>query len=96
MPNTREKMIESLERSLNHDGTGREMRFVGMDKPIIPINPYRWIPVTERLPEDEVQVLACTKHGKPFPAHCKYGKWRVSGSVTITHWMPLPEPPKGE
>lgn len=55
----------------------------------------KWIPVTERLPEDGVQVLACTKHRKPFVAHCKYGKWRVSGSVTITHWMPLPEPPKG-
>ena len=56
----------------------------------------KWIPVTERLPEDGIQVLVCTKHGKLFPAHSKYGKWRVSGSVTITHWMPLPEPPKGE
>ena len=55
----------------------------------------KWIPVTERLPEDNVQVLACTKHGKPFTAHCAYGgKWKVSGSVTVTHWMPLPEPPK--
>ena len=56
----------------------------------------KWIPVTERLPKDGVQVLSCTRHGKPFPAHCKGGKWRVSHSVTITHWMPMPEPPKGD
>ena len=31
MPNTREKLIELLEQSLNNDGTGREMRFVGGD-----------------------------------------------------------------
>lgn len=55
-----------------------------------------WIPVKERLPDDGVQVLACTKHGKPFPAHCRDGKWRVSHSVIITHWMPLPTPLKGE
>jgi hypothetical protein len=55
-----------------------------------------WIPVSERLPEDGVQVLACTKHGKAFSAHCERGKFRASGSVTVTHWMPLPQPPKGE
>ena len=55
-----------------------------------------WISVTERLPEDGVQVLACTKHGKAFSAHCEKGRFRVSGSVTVTNWMPLPEPPKGE
>ena len=53
-----------------------------------------WISAEDRLPEDDVQVLACTKHGKAFSAHCEKGKWRVSGSVKITHWMPLPEPPK--
>lgn len=55
-----------------------------------------WIPLSEKLPEDGVQVLACTKHGKAFSAHCERGKFRVSGSVTVTHWMPLPQPPKGE
>jgi hypothetical protein len=29
----------------------------------------RWIPVTERLPEDGEQVLACTKNGRAFSAH---------------------------
>ena len=54
-----------------------------------------WVPVSLGfLPEDDIRVLACTKHGKPFTAHCEGGKWRVSHSVKITHWMPLPEPPK--
>lgn len=56
----------------------------------------RWIPVTERLPEDDSQVLACTRHGKAFSAHYdhKWKSWSVSHTVKITHWMPLPEPPK--
>lgn len=56
----------------------------------------RWIPVTERLPEDGEQVLACTKNGRAFSAHYDHfwGKWSVSHTVKITHWMPLPEPPK--
>ena len=56
----------------------------------------QWISVEDRLPEDDVQVLACTKHGKAFSAHCERGRWRVSGSVKVTHWMPLPEPPEVE
>lgn len=54
----------------------------------------KWISVKDKLPEDGVQVLACTKHGKAFSAHCEKGKWRVSGSVTVTNWMPMPEPPE--
>ena len=56
----------------------------------------RWIPVSERLPEDGRQVLACTKKGKAFSAHYDHfwGCWGVSHTVEITHWMPLPEPPK--
>ena len=58
--------------------------------------PIGWIPVTERLPDDGEQVLACTKNGKAFSAHYDHfwGKWSVSHTVKITHWMPLPQPPK--
>ena len=58
----------------------------------------KWIPVTERLPKDDRQVLACTKKGKAFSAHYdhKWKSWSVSHTVKITHWMPLPEPPKEE
>ena len=72
---------------------------------------YRWIPVTERLPEDRVPVLTtyigfctgekssdllavrfegmwCYWDGDP----CSYDECKVE----ITHWMPLPQPPKEE
>lgn len=55
-----------------------------------------WISVKDRLPEHSNTVLCVTKNGRPFV--CKYDHawkhWAVSGSVKVTHWMPLPEPPK--
>ena len=72
----------------------------------------RWIPVTERLPEDECPVLA-TYLGfhdhKPRANMLAYIDrdlgwcwWDddipggVPCSVEITHWQPLPQPPKEE
>ena len=60
----------------------------------------RWIPVTERLPEEYVDVLCyCSRNGQ---YGC--GEWSKEDNGTIywtglygmipTHWMPLPEPPK--
>ena len=58
----------------------------------------RWIPVTERLPteeeaDDDGFVFAYTIANKKIIARwtdvCRF-------SVLVTHWMPLPEPPKGE
>ena len=67
----------------------------------------KWIPVTERLPEDEEAVLILCKIGKMFVGYRKqlYGGeyvWRIltardsTKEITqiVTHWMPLPEPPK--
>lgn len=69
----------------------------------------RWIPVTERLPEEKVMVLGfyhtVYKDGGHYdlilvmelinglfvPFNCSPIK---NGSVT--HWMPLPEPPEAE
>ena len=73
----------------------------------------RWIPVTERLPEEKINpntrdfeyVLCATVFGDVRPY--KYGTpigqreahfWNGAGYVDayVTHWMPLPEPPKEE
>lgn len=56
----------------------------------------KWISVADKLPEHENAVLCVTKNGNPFIGRYdhKWNHWRVSGSVTVTHWMPLPEPPK--
>ena len=64
----------------------------------------KWIPVTERLPEDDSDVLAYLRIGEEsriYPANYAKGMWfdclfNTPATDTTTHWMPLPEPPKGE
>ena len=63
-----------------------------------------WISVDDRLPEPWKQVLIYSRHD--FCEVALYigipGKWRVTwnhdmlDADSVTHWMPLPEPPKGE
>lgn len=64
-----------------------------------------WISVKDRLPEQFVSVIVYMPNEKPFPTvHEGYladnGKWYsahcMRGIKEITHWMPLPEPPKEE
>lgn len=63
----------------------------------------RWIPVTERLPGGRDSVLALTGDCDIYV--CDYIPsvkqfWTIPGDELhiddITHWMPLPEPPKEE
>ena len=62
-----------------------------------------WIPVTERLPDVFKHVLVNIPGMAPFPTvqeafSEKNGLWYSNGfryeADEITHWMPLPEPPK--
>lgn len=59
-------------------------------------NVDRWIPVAERMPEKSGYFL-CYWNG--HTCRCKYfrphGCFLFNGrQVKVTHWMPLPEPPK--
>ena len=63
-----------------------------------------WIPVTERLPEEKVNCIVHYKHaycdndGYWAIGICFYDgeKFQLNSAYKVTHWMPLPEPPKGE
>ena len=62
-----------------------------------------WISVEERLPEDSDEVNLCTRSGiVGIGYYDKYRKnwvqYYAGGAlcVDVTHWMPLPKPPKGE
>lgn len=56
-----------------------------------------WIPVTERLPKAAATVLVCHKNGYVTTSAWLGAHWWFKNeSNPITHWMPLPQPPKGE
>ena len=73
-------------------------------------NVGEWISVKDRLPEENERVLACYINPlrKDRPPRMMVGEGTstqiVKGKVylwcggwrSITHWMPLPQPPKGE
>ena len=58
----------------------------------------QWVSVEERLPEENTAVIAATDRGIVFQCWYAYDGWDLweGNEVTITHWMPIPEPPKGE
>lgn len=57
----------------------------------------RWIPVTERLPDwRDGKVLVFTKYGFSVCERTVNSRWQGNHARWITHWMPLPEPPKEE
>lgn len=55
----------------------------------------QWISVEDRLPEEDQKVLAYTAESQgTFEEYRLCFGWAIKGRVT--HWMPLPEPPKEE
>lgn len=61
----------------------------------------QWIPVAERLPGNNIPSARYLCYAKGYVRILKY--WRMYKSfeyggkpVKVTHWMPLPEPPKEE
>ena len=64
------------------------------------VQKMRWIPVEERLPEPtENPVLVHDYSGVSVAWHSKAMGWVYKtgfACVDVTHWMPLPQPPKEE
>jgi hypothetical protein len=105
MPNTiklveidhvREKLIELL----------RDVQYLGgLEEKIADhliangVTIQKWIPVSERLPKPITDVLSYRGHRNLMQEDCvdKKGKWYSEykyDGANVTHWMPLPEPPK--
>lgn len=105
---TREEAIKWLEETklggrIMHDDTVIQV----CDMALAAIqNQTVWIPVTERLPQNYISVLVYLQGERPLPTvHEAYiggdGEWHSSvvygvENEDVTHWIPMPEPPKGE
>ena len=96
----REKLVELLADA----GLGKTERYFLADYLIAHgVTVQEWISVNDRLPEDDSNVLAYLpigEEGRIYPANYAKGVWwdcifNTPAQVT-THWMPLPQPPKGE
>ena len=59
-----------------------------------------WISVDDRLPEDQEEVLVCTRSKNGIrnidKGYMAIDRFIHRGCAEVTHWMPLPHLPKGE
>lgn len=94
---------------VNTDGNARLMVAIGMA--IKALEDSRWIPVTERLPEDEVDVLIYSTDKNINKAYRRYKPWTenqmewlvfetlgygyIYDDDEVLAWMPLPKPYEG-
>ncbi|EPY4213194.1 DUF551 domain-containing protein [Klebsiella quasipneumoniae] len=91
------------ENSNSSTNNFREMLETSTNSPVIPDT---WIPVSERMPDEnaEQQVLACFKGGDISTLYYFEGRWDDAYGIVpirqdVTHWMPPPAAPqevKGE
>lgn len=84
--------IEELEQQIANICANKVCRIVEHDGETELSIESRWIPVAKRLPEDSEYVLAYSESDGLMlvEARHRFSNWEV------THWMPLPTPPKEE
>lgn len=105
----REKLVELLCKTISPTITvGEQVDFLISHG----VTVQKWIPVGERLPDKHGKPYVCLltfPHGGQFPYILNWYEYGDNGYVNgrhfqdegldgmkVTHWMPLPEPPKGE
>ncbi len=108
MPNTREKLIELLINSPSLFCSDEEFAETADHLIANGVTIPEWISVKDRLPENRDDVLVCRTWWNETrnPQFGWYNdvaqEWQILESdgyypcTKVTHWMPLPQPPKGE
>ena len=107
----REKLVElqlqaDIADNISENGT-QHREFIADLMIANGVTVQEWISVDDRLPEPFVSVLACIPSEEPLPTvHESYiadhGAWVCILTAEryktgeVTHWMPIPQPPKGE
>ena len=98
----REKLVEMLQVDLS-GSDGYEPELIADYMLDHGVTVQEWISVKDRLPEEKVNCIVHYKH-----AYCDNDdyweigicfydgeKFQMDLSYKVTHWMPLPKPPKG-
>ena len=95
--------IEALEAQ--HEADAKEIEWLKKCVAELP-RPQKWIPVTERLPEEEKSVLVYIEADEYMqkvvfsPKNQQFNNYdslpydERNTFNEVTHWMPLPEPPE--
>lgn len=97
---TKKKLVEILDRFVYDEWYGNN----DIAEKLISngVTVQEWISVTERLPESGKEgVLIALRWEEVGIGWCEDGRWSSEfvneyEEGEVTHWMPLPEPPKGE
>ena len=100
MMDTKEKLVELLDRFVYDDWYGNE----DIAEKLISngVTVQEWISVDDRLPESGKEgVLIALRWGEVDIGWCEDGRWSSEfineyEEGEVTHWMPIPQPPKGE
>ena len=96
----REKLVELLDRFVYDEWYGNG----DIAEKLISngVTVQEWISVKDRLPESgKESVLIALRWGEVDIGWCEDGRWRSEfvneyEEGEVTHWMPLPNPPKGD
>ena len=96
----REKLVELLDRFVYDEWYGNG----DIAEKLISngVTVQEWISVDDRLPESgKESILIALRWGEVDIGWCEDGRWSSEfvneyEEGEVTHWMPLPEPPKGE
>ena len=102
---TIEYLKKIQESYIEGEGYGRYPlpEWYALEKAIEAIEQTRWIPITERPPEEFKSVLVCYESqggmaqavSERFGTHTGY-RWSALAGIEPTAWMQLPEPYKAE
>ena len=92
------KRLEALAEQRKGSFSGEAFEFAAKVVRGVP-TAVQWIPVSERLPEkDGYYLVYCAEYDGICIIYYEIlktkSKWRTKWKE-VTHWMPLPEPPKG-